>query len=168
MTNDSHKSAGGLNNARYQLDFSIIPKILFKDPTDFITRCQRSKGEYICALFNRFYEFANSVFFFDRPKHFDSDQFTLQERKLSDGRRMLHITLPSEHEGSLVYCTDYVILYEKKLFGVKNAASFTIERHLGGTVIIGSVDDQMNHVHHDESRGSQEADLDLIRDLAVR
>lgn len=157
---------GKLNNARYELDFYMIPKIFHRDPADFIVRCQRTKGGYLSALFNKYYDIANSVFFFNNPKHFSEADFTMVEAHPAKGQHVLYISLPTEHEGSLVYCTGLAIAYEKKLFTIKNPRFFLIERQLGGIFRIGSVDPEGNFTDHCDSSGTVEGDIALIHSLA--
>ena len=158
--------AGKLNNARYELDLYMIPKIFHKDPADFIVRCQRTKGGYLSALFNKYYDIANSVFFFNNPKHFQESDFTITEATPVKGQHVLCLTLPSEHEGSLVYCTGFAIAYEKKLFAVKNPRFFLIERQLGGVFRIGSVDAEGSYTDLCASSGNPVEDIPRIHSLA--
>lgn len=133
-----------LNNVRYQLDYGMIPKIFYRDPVDFVLRSRRVKGAYISALFNRYYELVNPVFFPDRPKTFRPEDFSVTESAAGRGR-LLRITLPEEHEGSLEYCTEYVIAFGKGLFGVKNPRLYAIERNLGGVMTIGAMEPDGTH-----------------------
>lgn len=161
MAND-----GKLNNARYQLDFGMIPKIFYKDPVDFTTRCRRAKSDYLCALFNRYYQVVNTVYFFDRPKKFRPSDFSQRETSPAGGKQLLHITLPTEHEGSLEYCTDYVIAFEKGLFGVKNPRLYAIERNLGGVMTIGAMEPDGTHTDHGPAAGTVEENLARIARIA--
>lgn len=160
MAND-----GKLNNARYELDFGIIPKIFHKDPTDFITRCLRSKDGYVCAMFNRYYELVNKVYFLDNPKHFETNQFGLIKQRLSGGVQMAYITLPSEHEGSLVYCTAYAVVWQKGFFRFKNPRLFHIVRNLGGVMTVCTVDAEGNYTDHGPTTGTAEEDMARIGEI---
>lgn len=162
-----HIPAGNLNNARWELDTRMIPSIFYKDPTDFIVRCRRQKDGYLCALFNRYYEIANKVFFFDDPKFFEKSQFVLTETDLDNGRTVLHLSLPDEHQGSLNYCTGYGIAFEKKLFTIRNPKFFTLERHFGGIFRLGTVDKEGNHTDLGETSGDVQKDLETIGRIAA-
>lgn len=116
-----------LNNVRFQLDFGMIPKIFYKDPVDFIVRSRRVKGEFICALYNRYYEVLNPMYFPDRPKHFVPGDFTVEE-KAAHKLQFMRITLPSEHEGSLEFCTEYIIAWQKGFLGMKKPQLYAVER----------------------------------------
>lgn len=159
--------AGNLNNARWELDVRMIPGIFHKDPADFIIRCRRHNDGYLCALFNRYYEIANRVFFFEDPKVFEKHQFSLTEDTLENGKRVICLSLPDEHKGSLNYCTDYVITYEKKLLSIQNPQFFTIERHFGGVYHLGTVDRSGNHRDLGESSGHRMADLEAFGRIAA-
>lgn len=159
MAND-----GKQNNARYELDFGIIPKIFYKDPGDFVTRCLRWKDGYVCAMFNRYYELVNKVFFPNHPKRFDPSQFALTESKI-EGGRVIYITLPTEHEGSLVYCSAYAAAYRKGFFGIKDAKLFLIERSVLGTDCIGTMDPEGKHVNFGPVTGSIQGDIARIAEI---
>lgn len=169
MTDINVQIPGGeLNNARYQLDTAIIPKIFHKDPSDFVIRCLRAKDGYLCALFNRYYDFVNPVFFIDSYKHFEVSDFSQTEHSFDGNKRILYIHLPTEHQGSLNYCTAYVFAYEKKFFGPKNAKFYTIEHQFGGGEHIGSVDKEGNHVDFGASSGTKEGDIARIQEMAFQ
>lgn len=158
---------GSINNARWDLDTHMIPSIFYKDSADFIIRCRRHSDGYLCALFNRYYEIANRVFFLDDPKHFEKAQFSLTEHNPEHGGQVIRLSLPDEHKGSLNYCTDYVITYDKKLFGPQNAKFFTIERHFGGVYRLGTVDASGNHTDLGESTGTAEDDVAQLCRIAA-
>lgn len=145
--------ANKLNNVRFQLDFGMIPKIFYRDPVDFILRTRRVKGEFLCALFNRYYETLNPMYFPENPKQFSPGDFTVRE-----DRGMLLIGLPHEHEGSLEYCTQYIILWKKGLFGPKNARLFALERGLGGIMTLGAMEPDGTHTTLG-SAGTEEENL---------
>lgn len=159
---------GELNNARYQLDTAIIPIIFYKDPSDFVIRCLRQKDGYLCALFNRYYDFVNPVFFIENHKHFEISDFSQTEHDLGGKQQLLYIHLPTEHQGSLNYCTAYVFTYEKKFFGPKNVRFFTIEHQFGGGEVIGSVDAEGNHVSCGPSSGDKAEDIARIQKIAFQ
>lgn len=153
-----------LNNVRYQLDYGMIPKIFYRDPVDFTLRSRRVKGDYICALFNRYYEMVNPIFFPDRPKKFIPGDFTVTETEAGKGR-LLCITLPREHEGSLEYCTAYVIAFGRGLFGVKNPRLYAIERNLGGVMTIGAMEPDGTHTDQGPA-GTEAENLTRIAGIA--
>ncbi len=133
-----------INNVRFQLDFGMIPKIFYKDPIDFLVRTRRVKGEYICALWNRYYETLNPMYFPENPKHFSPKDFSLRETVSGKGY-YLTITLPGDHEGSLEYCTEYIIACRKGLFSLKAPRLFAVERNLGGVMTIGAMEPDGTH-----------------------
>lgn len=155
-----------INNVRFQLDFGMIPKIFYKDPVDFALRTRRVRGEYICALFNRYYETLNPMYFPENPKQFTPGEFPVRET--AQGK--LHffiIGLPREHEGSLEYCTDFLIGYQKGLFGMKSPRLYAIERNLGGVFTVGAMEPDGTHTTLGKA-GTEEDNLALIAAHALQ
>ncbi len=151
-----------LNNVRFQLDFGMIPKIFYKDPVDFVLRTRRVKGDYICALWNRYFETLNPMYFPENPKKFNPVDFTVREA----AQRKVHfflITLPGDHEGSLEYCTEYYIAWRKGVFGMKNPRLYALERNLGGVMTIGAMEPDGTHTTLG-SAGTAQENLALIAD----
>ncbi len=149
-----------LNNVRFQLDFGMIPKIFYRDPIDFLLRTRRVKGEYICALWNRYFETLNPMYFPENPKHFSPDDFTVRETS-GKGRSFLMITLPKDHEGSLEYCVEYIIAGKKGIFGMKSPRLYALERNLGGVMTIGAMNPDGTHTTLGHAR-TEEENLTLI------
>ena len=133
-----------INNVRFQLDFGMIPKIFYKDPIDFVLRTRRVKGDYICALWNRYYETLNPMYFPENPKRFTPGDFAVREVD-GKGRSFLILTLPGDHEGSLEYCVEYIIACKKGIFGAKNPRLYALERNLGGVMTIGAMNPDGTH-----------------------
>ena len=149
-----------INNVRFQLDFGMIPKIFYRDPIDFVLRTRRVKGDYICALFNRYYETLNPMYFPENPKSFTPGDFTVRE--CDAGKlQFIMITLPKDHEGSLEYCVDYIIAYRKGIFGMKNPRLYALERNLGGVMTIGAMNPDGSHSTLGRA-GSEEENRNLI------
>ena len=150
-----------INNVRFQLDFGMIPKIFYKDPLDFVLRTGRVKGEYICALWNRYFETLNPMYFPENPKHFSPADFCVREGAV-DKLRFYRITLPGDHEGSLEYCVEYIIAFRKGLFGRKNIRLYALERNLGGVMTIGAMEPDGTHTTLGRA-GTEDEDLALIQ-----
>jgi hypothetical protein len=144
-----------LNNVRFQLDFGMIPKIFYRDPIDFVLRTRRVKADFICALWNRYFETLNPMYFPDHPKHFHPGDFTVREAA-RDKLHFLIITLPRDHEGSLEYCTEYYIACRKGLFGMKNPRLYALERNLGGVMTIGAMEPDGSHTTLGPAESQQE------------
>lgn len=149
-----------LNNVRFQLDFGMIPKIFYRDPIDFVLRTRRVKGDYICALFNRYYETLNPMYFPENPKNFIPGDFTVRESALGK-LQYITITLPGEHEGSLEYCKAYYIAGRKGIFGMKNPQLYALERNLGGTLTIGAMNPDGTHTTLGLA-GAEEENLQMV------
>ena len=149
-----------INNVRFQLDFGMIPKIFYKDPVDFALRTRRVKGDYICALFNRYYETLNPMYFPENPKRFTPQEFPVRET--GHGKlRFFIISLPGDHEGSLEYCKEYFIAWQKGLFGMKKPRLYALERNLGGVMTIGAMEPDGTHTTLGPA-GTEEENLTLI------
>ena len=158
-------SENKLNNVRFQLDFGMIPKIFYKDPVDFIVRTRRVKGEYICALFNRYYEVLNPMYFPERPKGFAPTDFTVREVSQGGGRRFLIIGLPQEHEGSLEYCVQFIAAWRSGVFGMKKPRLYALERTPLGLLTVGAMEPEGTHTTLGEA-GSEAENLALIAKAA--
>lgn len=149
-----------LNNVRFQLDFGMIPKIFYKDPIDFILRSRRVKGAFICALFNRYYEVLNPMYFPDRPKHFAPTDFTVRE-KTAHKLQFMTISLPAEHEGSLEFCRSYIIAWQKGIFSMKNPRLYAVERTPLGLMSLGAMEPDGTHTTLGQA-GTEEENLAII------
>jgi hypothetical protein len=149
-----------INNVRFQLDFGMIPKIFYKDPTDFLLRTRRVKEDYICALFNRYCETLNPMYFPENPKSFTPRDFSVQE-STAGKLHFITITLPSDHEGSLEYCVEYIIAYQKGIFGAKNPRLYALERNLGGILTIGAMEPDGSHSTLGRA-GTEEENLRMV------
>lgn len=149
-----------INNVRFQLDFGMIPKIFYKDPIDFVLRTRRVKSDFICALWNRYYETLNPMYFPENPKQFTPRDFTIRDGAAGK-LHYYHITLPKDHEGSLEYCTAYFVVWQKGFFGMKNIRLFGLERNLGGTMTIGGMEPDGSHSTLGIA-GTEEENISLI------
>jgi hypothetical protein len=154
-----------INNVRFQLDFGMIPKIFYKDPIDFVLRTRRVKSDYICALFNRYYDTLNPMYFPENPKHFTPENFCVRESVVGK-LQLIIITLPQDHEGSLEYCLEHIIAYRKGIFGPKKARLFALERNLGGVLTIGAMNPDGTHTTLFRA-GTEEENLALIAKAAA-
>ncbi len=149
-----------INNVRFQLDFGMIPKIFYKDPMDFALRTRRVKGEYICALWNRYFETLNPMYFPENPKSFTPEQFIVRETT-ADKLHYFLISLPEDHEGSLEYCTSLFVAYQRGIFGLKKPKLYALERNLGGIMTVGAMEPDGTHTTLG-SAGTEEEHLKLI------
>lgn len=150
-----------LNNVRFQLDFGMIPKIFYKDPLDFVLRSRRVKEEFICALFNRYYETLNPMYFPENPKHFSPADFAFRELTGEKGTHYQIITLPREHEGSLEYCTQFIIVWKKAMFKKTLYRLYAIERTPLGLLSLGAMEPDGTHTTLGAA-GTEEENLSRI------
>lgn len=164
MMDNSTKSPSpyAINNARYQLDFVQMPQ---NANPQFIQNCLTQKERFLCEIFNSYYSGINPLFYPDHPKSFREDEFTLTNTQISATGFILYITLPVEHDGSLIYCSAYAFSYERTLLDIKNVRFFTIEQSDMGTACIGSITANGGHINYGQPAGSVEGDLTLIRKI---
>ena len=160
-------SENKLNNVRFQLDFGMIPKIFYKDPVDFVVRSRRVKGEFICALFSRYYEMLNPMYFPENPKSFSPSDFTVREISQGKGQYFMVIDLPSEHEGSLEYCTQFIAAWQKGIFGMKKPRLFALERTPLGIMTVGVMEPEGTYTTLGDA-GSEAENLALIAQVAFQ
>ena len=150
-----------LNNFRYTLDFIIMPQ---NATPQFIQECISRKEKKICEFFNHYYNTINHLHFANHPKTFHEEEFTVTNTAVSNTRFILYITLPDEHEGSLMYCTAYAFSYERNFMGIKNIKFFTIEKSDMGTRCIGTMEDG-KHMNLGLPTGTVEGDIAAIANI---
>lgn len=155
------------NGMRYRLDFMVMPIMVENRGVEFADAIVTSKGKVICDLFNSYYdEVGNATFFKDSPKHFTKKQFVFTEKDFDDKTRIIHISLPEEHEGSMVYCTAYVFVCGMKNGKINTFSMYTIEKSMGDITFIGKMH-KGSHINYGLATGSAEGDIQRIRELTA-
>lgn len=154
------------NGVRYNLDFRLMPLLAEKEGVEFVNGLLVSRGSILCDIFNSFYdEFGNATFFKDCPKHFTEDQFNVTEKDFDDNLKIIHISLPKEHTGSIVYCTAYVFVCCMEDNEIKSCSMYTVEKSMGDIAFIGKMTNG-GHMNFGFSTGSVNGDIQRIRELA--
>ncbi len=153
------------NNVRYKLDFRVIPSMFESKGTEFINMLRESRGSILCNVFNLFYDdFGNSTFFKDNPKHFTENQFVFTEKDFGNNLKIIHISLPEEHEGSDIYCTAYIFSCRMQNNKVQSCSMYTVEKSMGDMAFIGTMTNT-GHLNFGFSTGSVDGDIQRIREL---
>ncbi|MDE6426837.1 MAG: hypothetical protein K2K89_12000 [Ruminococcus sp.] len=153
------------NNVRYQLDFILIPLFADNQGVDFVNSILESRGSILCNIFNSFYDEAgNNTFFKDNPKHFTDDQFIITEKDFDDEMKIIHISLPDEHEGSEVYCKAYIFACYMKDNKMDSCSMFTVEKSMVDATFICKMTNGQ-HMNFGFGTGSVDGDIQRIRNL---
>lgn len=154
------------NNVRYELDFRLMPLLAENEGVDFINLILVSDGSVLCDVFNSFYdEFGNTSFFKDSPKHFTENQFTITEKDFDDEIKIVHISLPDEHEGSDIYCTAYVFVCYMENGEINSCSMYTVEKGIDDVTFICKMN-KGAHMNFGFGTGSVDGDIQRIRNLA--
>ncbi|MDE6670610.1 MAG: hypothetical protein K2J36_09040 [Ruminococcus sp.] len=155
------------NNVRYELDFRLMPLMTENKGIEFINLIIVSRGSIICTIFNSFYdECGNSTFFKDNPKHFTEDQFVFTEKDFSNNLKIVHISLPEEHEGSDIYCTAYIFACHMEDNIATSCSMYTVEKSMGDMAFIGKMTDT-GHLNFGISTDSADGDIERIREIVT-
>ena len=99
------------DHVRQNLDFTIVPEMVYNNGQAFIENCLNWKEEFICDLFNQYYEKMNPIYYRDDPKLFTVNDFYVGHREISSGNNYVVVSLPDEFMGSREFCRAYVITY---------------------------------------------------------
>jgi len=150
------------NNARYTMDFELIPRQVKNDGIEFLLDLLRYREEYMCSIFNGYYsKLFNKLFFRNKPRKFTPDQFSITEHTSEKGFRYVYVSLPHEHEGSLVYCTAYVFVYMMEEDTVTFFTMFTVEKSVRNTTCIAHMwDGERRNIG--KATGTAEGDIAYI------
>ena len=156
------------NNVRYRLDFKLMPSMVENHGLNFINKVLKQRGNAICKIFNSFYdEFGNHLFFIDNPKHFTEDQFVYTEKDFNSNLKIIHISLPEEHEGSDMYCIAYIFVCRMQNGKVQTCSMYTVEKSFSDLAFICSMT-KKGHMNFGPSTGSVDGDIQRIKDLVSR
>lgn len=106
-----------LTGKRYYIDFVLIPRLVAQAPGAIYTNLMQGKmPEFLTTVFNDVYE---------NLKSFTKDQFNVEIYKDSFST-IFYTTLPTEHEGSMVYCNAYGFAFTQQGDTIATAM-FTVE-----------------------------------------
>lgn len=150
------------NNVRKDLDFCIMPSIVYNDPTDFILNCINDREKFICDMFIFYYDSMNPRRYPLEPKVFTPAEFSVKHKVWDSSKELLHIALPDEFAESLEYCSAYVITYTKTNNHIGNAKFFTIEDSMYGWKNLGYISELGEHKHLAHPTECIDEDLRII------
>ncbi len=156
------------NHVREDLDFEIIPKMVYNDGTKFIANCISGKEDFICYLFNHYYEMMNPVYYRDVPKRFKPVDFYVGMRCIGSNKHLLFVRLPDEFMGSLEFCKCYAIAYKTYEDQVQNLRFFCVQDSAYGWHRIGEVDRDGNSKFITRSSGNISEEINQICTLAFQ
>ncbi len=154
------------NHVREDLDFEIIPNMVYNDGPKFSDNCLSGKEDFICYLFNNYYEMMNPIYYQDDPKHFRPVDFHVGIRHITSDKHLLFVQLPDEFMGSLEFCRCYAIAYETCDGQVKNQRLFCVQDSAYGWRRIGEVDCDGNSKFITRSSGNIAEEITQICTLA--
>lgn len=146
------------DNARYMLDFQLIPDMIRTTGRDFVSKCLMYREDLICLFFNHIlHEMAGQA---GRP--YTREQFRVTEHTVSDQDRILYIELPPAADSSAVYCTAYAVAYSDTPLGVQDVRFYSIEKSTRGTTCIGTMDADGNHINYGRAYPTPEQNIRVI------
>lgn len=154
------------NMVRQNLDFSIVPGMVYQDGHRFIDNCLEGKEEFICALFCHYYEKMNPVYYGDDPKVFRSDDFYVGHRVIGEHNHLVVATLPDEFMGSSEFCRAYVIAYSQVQGKKENVQFYAIADSAYGWLRIYRITDSGEQVFLGRATGRLSEDIQVITKAA--
>ena len=156
------------NHVREDLDFEIIPNMVYNDGPKFIDNCLSGKEDFICYLFNNYYEMMNPIYYQDDPKHFRPVDFHVGVRSCGQDKHILFVQLPDEFMGSLEFCRCYAVAYETYNDQINNLRFFCVQESAYGWRRIGEIDRDGNSKFITRSSGNIAEEVDQICRLAFQ
>ena len=114
------------NHVRQDLDFTVVPQMVFNNGPVFIENCVNRKEEYICDLFNQYYEKTNPIDCRDDPKSFSVSDFYVGHFEMDSANSYVVVSLPDEFMGSREFCRAYIITYTERQGQKENIQFFAI------------------------------------------
>lgn len=151
-----------MNNARYLLDFRVMPELLERIGDDYIRRCRELKEDFVCLIFNQFLEKLSG----GQAAVCPTDQFRVSEHVLNDRMNLLYIELPAADEAP-VFCTAYAIAFSDTPDGIRDVRYYTVERSILGTGCIGSMSAD-SHLNFGKAYPTVQENVQAIRSLVCR
>lgn len=154
------------NKVRSILDFQILPRTIYSDAKVFINNCMTDHEKFICSLFNQYYELINPSRYPLSPKSFHEDEFVVHLKKVSPGKNLIQISLPSEFAESMEFCTAYVITYETAGTSIYNERFFGIMDSMYGWKQLVYISPSYEHTYLGHCTENIERDISTICQFA--
>lgn len=126
-----------LIGVRYSIDFRVVPKIFMGAPSGVLGALLNNEiGDLLSAIFNDVYEGKRkfSADNFKAIRHIDEDDF------------VYYVTLPSEHDGSIVWCDAYGFAFVRD-GDAMSAQFFTVEDSGRGIKMLCGLDTNLDHIN---------------------
>lgn len=150
------------NRVRQNLDFSVVPEIVYNDGLTFIKNCMEWKETFICDLFNHYYEKMNSIVYCDDPKMFQVNDFAVYHREISSNNHIIVVTLPDDFMGSSDFCRAYVIAYRQQTEKPDNIQFFAIADSSYGWLRIYRITERGEQIFLNRAAGKLSEDIEGI------
>lgn len=150
------------NHVRQDLDFTIVPEMVYNNGQVFIENCLNWKEEFICDLFNQYYEKMNPIYYKDDPKLFSVNDFYVGHREINPGHHYVIVSLPDEFMGSREFCRAYVITYTEKQDKQENIQFFAVADSSYGWLRIYQITESGEQVFLERASGKLSTDVEII------
>lgn len=146
-----------MDDARYMLDFVLMPDIVRKDGWKIVFMLLYEKEEFVCTIFNKvLHDMAG------QPAVYTKEQFRVTEHRISEQQRALYIELPPAADSSAICCTAYVITYSERAGGFEAVRFYTIEKSTRGTTCIGAMGSDGSHINYGRAYPTAEENIAAI------
>lgn len=150
------------DRVRQNLDFSVIPKMVYNDGPVFIKNCMEWKETFICDLFNHYYEKMNPIYNCDEPKIFQVNDFAVCHREVSSNNHIIVVTLPDDFMVSSDFCRTYVITYRQQAGKTDNVQFFAIADSSYGWLRIYRITERGEQIFLNHAAGKLSDDIEGI------
>lgn len=147
-----------LTGIKYTIDFRLIPKIFFSSPTGILGMLMEDEARDIfCSIYNDAYEGKRS---------FTKDDFNIT-RIIDEDDFIYYVTLPDEHDGSMVWCEAYGFVFVRD-DDLMNAQFFTLEKSNANTTMLCGISTTLDHMNFGEASDNHEENAKRMLDIAKR
>lgn len=146
------------NSLRKELDFQIMPHLLYANPAAFLHNCLQDREQFLCDLFCRYY----SQRIPQEPKTFHRKAFSVHRKPLGDNRELLYIGLPEEFAESMEFCRAYVLTWQWEADRMVHVRFHTIEDSMYGWKNLGYISPEGEHIRFAHPTGDLPRDLNTI------
>ena len=154
------------NHVRQDLDFTIVPEMVHNSGHVFIENCLNCKEEFICDLYNQYYEKMNPIYYRDDPKSFGVKDFYVGHREINSGNHYVVVSLPDEFMGSREFCRAYVITYTEHQGKKERIQFFAIADSAYGWLRIYRITENGDQIIVGHPTGKLSEDIELITKVA--
>lgn len=163
MMEESDKSLPYVpDHVRQDLDFTIVPEMVYNNGQVFIENCLNWKEEFFCDLFNQYYEKMKPICCRDDAKLFKANDFFVGHREISYDKNYIVVSLPDEFMGSREFCRAYVITYTEHQGKKEHIQFFAITDSAYGWSRIYRIAQNGNRIILGHPTGKMSEDIELI------